>query len=201
MYHGKQIGVLPTEENGFSCSLKLRSSGLDINSPSAYWNISQFFNDSSKDCSITSDVEVADITDIIPSAVLSSGSDTSEISGPNYQLCLVDCHSRKYTKQMLPCGMCCDWFHCDCVCEDPKIVGSWTCLSCRCTKDNLFHLRTDVETIEQALSLPINATTGTLPAQQTMLLLEMEKLSQEAAFLHISILTLHNNELMSLHKI
>ena len=79
--------------------------------------------------------------------------------------------------------MCCIWFHYDCVCEDPNIFGTWTCLNCRCTKDNLFYLRSDVETMKQALKLLINATTNSLPAQPPVLLAEMEKLSQEVASL------------------
>ena len=108
----------------------------------------------------------------------------SDYKSAKPELCLVDCrHSRRETGQMLRCGMCCIWFHYDCVCEDPNIVGTWACLNCRCTKDNLFYLRSDVETMKQALKLLINATTNSLPTQQSVLLAEMEKLSQEVASL------------------
>ena len=113
-------------------------------------------------------------------------------SGKTANFCVTDCkNARRETSSKIRCGICCHVFHCERVGEDANIAGGWICLNCRSIYENVTVIKNDMDILKHAVKVLIHASTETMPSQQSSLITEVQKVSQEL----VSLCTI-NGELM-----
>ena len=123
----------PQSGEGSSPEFRMTQSLTTGTSP--HWSLSQLMQSPSK---VNSAQESAESSNKDNAAA-----DTAEL------FCIPDCkHKRLEVGKMLRCGVCMDWFHFDCVGENPKYKTTWSCIFCRNMPKLIQKLATEFEQLK-----------------------------------------------------